>query len=129
MTKRPRPLSPHLSIYKPQITSVLSILHRISGVLNFFITLVLIWFVIIFANNLEGSYSIIKFLKGSTISMLILFVWSYAMCFHLMTGIRHLLWDAGFGFKIIHVYISGWLAVLSATVLWACIWLKVLMII
>ncbi|AIL65277.1 Succinate dehydrogenase cytochrome b556 subunit [Rickettsiales bacterium Ac37b] len=94
-----RPLSPHLSVYKIQITSALSILHRFSGIVLFVGALLITWWIIL------GVYSafnptLVKWTFFSTIlGKIMLCGWSFALFFHLFNGIRHLFWDAGFGFQ------------------------------
>lgn len=96
MTKvtSPRPLSPHLQIYKPQMTSAMSILHRISGFgLSLGLLLLTCWLYHA-AYNPEGLEGFYEF-TGSWFGMIFLFGWSVAFYYHLANGIRHLLWDAG----------------------------------
>jgi succinate dehydrogenase / fumarate reductase, cytochrome b subunit len=110
-----RPLSPHLQIYKPQITSVLSISHRVSGV---FLSLGLL-FVSIFMFFLafgKDSYSIWVFFSNSLLGELILFGWVFALLFHMFNGIRHLFWDYGLGLSLPVARLTG-IAVCFASVL------------
>jgi succinate dehydrogenase / fumarate reductase, cytochrome b subunit len=96
---RQRPLSPHLQIYRPQITSVLSITHRITGVALSVGTLLLTaWLVAAASGN--AAFSSVSAFIGSPIGMLLLFGWSVALFYHLANGIRHLFWDAGLGFDM-----------------------------
>ena len=107
---RERPISPHLQVYKPQITSVLSIFHRITGVaLTFGLILLVAW---IFTLSLGEEYFefFVMFIK-SWFGVLILFGFTFALNYHLCNGIRHLFWDAGYGYEIETVHKSG-LAVL-----------------
>ncbi len=89
-----RPISPHLQIYKPQITSALSIFHRITGfVLSLGLVLFAIW---LYAAEYDAELlnSVHNF-AGSWIGMLLLFGWSFAFYYHMANGIRHLIWDSG----------------------------------
>ena len=107
---RERPISPHLQVYKPQITSVLSIFHRITGVaMTFGLILLVAW---IFTLSLGEEYFeyFVMFIK-SWFGLLILFGFTFALNYHLCNGIRHLFWDAGYGYEIETVHKSG-LAVL-----------------
>ena len=94
-----RPLSPHLQIYKPQITSVLSISHRISGI---FISLGLLCslFFLTFLSLGENYYSVWLLFSNSMIGELILFGWLLALIFHMLNGLRHLFWDIGIGLSL-----------------------------
>jgi succinate dehydrogenase / fumarate reductase cytochrome b subunit len=109
-----RPLSPHLQIYKPQLTSVLSISHRITGVALSVGTLLLVAWIAATAKG-PDTFAIVAGFLGSPIGLLLLFGWSVALFYHLANGIRHLFWDAGYGFEIETAYRSGWI-VLGATI-------------
>jgi succinate dehydrogenase / fumarate reductase cytochrome b subunit len=113
MISDPRPLSPHLQIYRWQLTSVLSILHRMTGIaLAIGAILLVSW--IGSASDGPESYSKMQWFLGSWIGLLLLFGWSIALFYHLCNGIRHLWWDTGHGLELKSVYASGW-AVLAAT--------------
>ena len=105
-----RPLSPHLTVYKPQITSVLSIFHRITGAgLSVGTVLVVVWLVSVAAGeNAFNNFN--NFLKNPLI-LLILIASLWALWYHFCTGLRHLYWDMGYGYNLRSVAISGWVAV------------------
>ena len=111
-----RPISPHLQVYRPQLTSVLSILHRITGVALAVGTILLVYWLIAAASGPEAFASAEAFF-GSWLGRILLFGWTFALYFHLSNGIRHLFWDAGFGFELKTVYASGWTVVALAAVL------------
>ena len=111
-----RPISPHLQVYKPQLTSVLSILHRITGVALAVGTILLVYWLIAAASGPE-AFASAEALIGSWLGRILLFGWTFALYFHLSNGIRHLFWDAGFGFELKTVYASGWTAVALAVAL------------
>lgn len=113
MSASQRPLSPHLQIYKPQLTSVLSILHRMTGVALAVGTLLLVWWLAAAAAG-PAAFATAQGFIGSWLGLLLLFGWSVALFYHLCNGIRHLAWDAGYGFELPQVYASG-RAVLIAT--------------
>jgi succinate dehydrogenase / fumarate reductase cytochrome b subunit len=113
MRTDPRPLSPHLQIYRPQLTSVLSITHRATGVALSVGTLLLVWWLVAAANG-PDSYDTVQRFLGSWIGLVLLFGWSLALFYHLCNGLRHLWWDTGRGLDLPSVYASGW-AVLAAT--------------
>lgn len=108
-----RPLSPHLQIYKPQITSVMSISHRISGVALAVGTLLLTYWLVAAAIG-PSAFATAQAVIGSPIGYLALFGWTVALFYHLCNGIRHLLWDAGWGFELPQVYRSGYIALGAA---------------
>jgi succinate dehydrogenase / fumarate reductase cytochrome b subunit len=115
MDRQNRPLSPHLQIYRPQVTSVLSLMHRITGLLLGIGTLLLVYWLVAIAAGPE-LYAETQAFLSSWFGQLLLLVWSFALFYHLCSGIRHLFWDAGWGFDMPTVYTSG-KAVLIATVL------------
>ena len=116
MSAERRPLSPHLKIYKPQLTSVLSISHRITGVGLAAGTLLLTWWLLAAAAGPEAFATVQGFL-GSWIGYVILFGFSYALMYHLCNGVRHLFWDAGRGFELPTVYKTGWAVVIGSAAL------------
>src|ERR1700741_74027 len=95
-----RPLSPHLQIYRPQLTSVLSILHRATGIALGVGTLLLVYWLIAVAAGAgaRAAYDVAQRLIGSWFGRLLLFGWTLAFFYHLANGVRHLAWDAGYGF-------------------------------
>jgi len=91
---RPRPLSPHLFIYKPIPTMVTSILHRITGGALYVGTLIVAWWITAAAGS-EAYYSFVSGIIGSWFGQLVLFGYTWALMFHMLGGIRHLVWDTG----------------------------------
>jgi len=116
-----RPLSPHLQVYKPQLTSVLSILHRITGVALAVGTLLLVWWLIA-ASVGPAYFDIVQGFIGSLVGRLLLFGWSFALFYHLCNGIRHLFWDIGWGFELPTVAASGWAVVIVSLALTGIAW-------
>ena len=114
MSTTSRPLSPHIQIYKPQLTSVLSILHRATGLFLCLGAPVFAWWVTALSLGPE-SYETVRAALGSWLGRLLLFAWTFSFSFHLCNGIRHLFWDAGVGFEIGTAYASG-KAVVAASV-------------
>lgn len=121
MAVRKRPLSPHLQIYRPQLTSVLSISHRITGAVLAAGFLVLVYWLNALASG-DAAYAAALALLGAWPVRLLLFVGTFAFFFHLANGIRHLWWDSGRGFEMSQVYASGWAVVVSAGVLTLLAW-------
>lgn len=125
MSTSNRPLSPHLQVYRWQITMTLSILHRISGVFLSIGSLVLAWWLVSVAVGGE-YYVFVNSLLAHPFALLLLFGWSAAFFYHLGNGVRHLLWDIGWGFEIPKTYFTGWSVVIftvaATAVSWYCIW-------
>jgi succinate dehydrogenase / fumarate reductase cytochrome b subunit len=90
-----RPLSPHLQIYRPMLTMMMSIVHRITGFANYFGTLLLAWWLISAAS--PNGYARFQWFAGSLIGRLILFGYTWSVIHHMLGGIRHLIWDTGRG--------------------------------
>ncbi|MBT8101028.1 MAG: succinate dehydrogenase, cytochrome b556 subunit [Gammaproteobacteria bacterium] len=115
MTNPDRPLSPHLSVYRWPITMTLSILHRATGVaLSLGLLAMTAW--LVSAAGGGESYGQFAELAGSWYGKVLLFGWAFAFFFHLANGVRHLVWDAGFGFEKHQANASAW-AVLIFTVI------------
>lgn len=121
MTAPNRPLSPHLQIYKPQLTSFLSICHRMAGI---WLTVGVLFLVCWLSSAATGpeSFARIQGFNASWFGRLLLFGWTLALFYHLCNGIRHLFWDAGKGFDIPTVNRSGILVVLGAGALTLIAW-------
>lgn len=120
-----RPLSPHLQVYKPQITSALSIFHRITGVGLAVGTLLLVWWLVAAASS-DGAYASVSGFIRSPIGWLLLFAWSIALWFHFCNGIRHLFWDFGQGFELTQVHASGRAVLVATGVLTLLTWFLVI---
>ena len=116
------PLSPHLQIYRWHISSLVSITHRISGIINL-IALILIFFWLLVLSFSENNYELFLLIINSFVGKFILigFVWS--MSFHLLSGIRHLAWDLGYGFEIKTANISGIIVIISSLIITIIFWL------
>ncbi len=120
-----RPLSPHLQIYRPQITSVLSILHRITGGLLSVSALLLAYWLLALAGG-EDSYATAQAVFSSWLGMLVLFLVTLAFCYHFCNGVRHLFWDAGKGFELASMQRSGIAVVIVSAVMAAGLWIVIL---
>jgi succinate dehydrogenase / fumarate reductase cytochrome b subunit len=121
MPKGKRPLSPHLQVYRPQLTSTLSIFHRITGVaLAAGMVLLVAW--LLAAGAGPGPFAVAQGLLGSWLGMVVLLGFSFALFFHLCNGVRHLFWDAGWGFELPQVYASGWSVVVVSILLTGAAW-------
>jgi succinate dehydrogenase / fumarate reductase, cytochrome b subunit len=122
MTPVERPLSPHLQIYKPQLTSVLSISHRACGLALAAGSIFLVWWLVAAASG-GGAFVAAQDFWGSGVGLVLLFCWTFALFFHLCNGIRHLAWDAGWGFELKEAYASGWTVVAASGVLTVVAWI------
>lgn len=94
--RHPRPLSPHLQIYRPMLTMMMSIAHRITGIALYAGTLLLAWYLIAAASGRQ-AFAIAAGFLGSWLGLLVLFGFTWALFHHLLGGIRHFIWDAGYG--------------------------------
>ena len=116
------PLSPHLQIYKWQISSLLSITHRIVGVINFFaITLICIWFALMLLG--ESNYQIIKIFLETFLGKFILIGITWSFSFQMLSEVRHLIMDLGYGFELQTTKITGLLVIFGSIVLTILIYL------
>jgi succinate dehydrogenase / fumarate reductase cytochrome b subunit len=116
-----RPLSPHLQVYRWTIPMALSILHRVSGVALYAGTLLLVWWIAATAAG-PDAYANAQLVVGSFLGRLVLFGFSLALVYHLLNGIRHLVWDTGRGFAIGTAKASGWLVLILSLVLTLAAW-------
>ena len=124
MSNSERPLSPHLQVYKPQMTSVMSILHRMTGAALALGTLLVIWWLVAAALG-EDAYNTARGFTDSTLGTVLLFGWSVALFYHLCNGIRHLFWDMGFLFELKNAFRAGWFVLFMTVVLTALVWCPV----
>lgn len=116
-----RPLSPHLQVYRPQLTSVLSISHRITGVLlSLGMALAVLWTLAVASG--PGAYQSLMQFLASVPGLVLLVVWTFALFFHLLNGIRHLIWDAGWLLDLRGAYASGWVVVIVSLILTIAVW-------
>lgn len=122
MANRERPLSPHLQVYRWQVQMVTSILHRGTGMVLVLGSLLIVWALLALAAGLQEWTQFSRFTR-SGLGFLILFGWSWAMAFHLINGIRHLVQDAGWGYRVESFIRSSWVSVVGSLVLTALIWL------
>lgn len=117
-----RPISPHLSIYRPLINMMMSILHRITGAALYFGMLGIAAWLLAAASGPE-AYATVSAVLGSIPGLVVLFGFTWALMHHLVGGIRHLIWDTGAGFDIPTVDILSWATILGALALTVLVWL------
>jgi len=122
MNDSKNPLSPHLQIYRWQISSLLSIAHRISAVINL-LALSLIFFWLILLSLGESNYELFLLIINSFFGKFILIGFTWSMSFHLLSGLRHLAWDLGYGFEIKTASISGIVVIVSSLIMTIIFWL------
>lgn len=127
MSSFQRPLSPHLQVYKPQISSVLSILHRLTGLFLALGGYVLVIWLSLLAFDTEGFVTLSSFF-GTLGGHLILGAWTAAFFYHFCNGVRHLFWDMGLGYGLATMTKSGWsvvaLTVILTTAVWVCVFIR-----
>ena len=117
-----RPLSPHIQIYKWHISSLVSISHRITGIINFFaITLICIWFALMLLG--ESNYQIIKIFLETFLGKFILIGITWSFSFQILSEIRHLFWDLGYGFELKTSNISGAIVIFGSFIMTVLIYI------
>lgn len=125
MAQSNRPLSPHLGIYRWQVSNTLSILHRLTGVMLSLGALAFTAWLVGIAAGPDSYFGVVGWL-GSPLGLLLLLAWTFSFFFHLCNGVRHLVWDAGYGFEIPQARATGYAAVGTAVLLTAALWAVVL---
>jgi len=116
-----RPLSPHLSIYRPQINMVMSIVHRLTGAALYFGTLLLAAWLIAAAMG-ERPFAVVNEILGHPLGRLVLLGYSWALIHHMLGGMRHLLWDTGRGLGLRAVDFLSWLTIVGSLSLTVALW-------
>ena len=110
------PLSPHLQIYKWQISSLLSITHRIVGLINIFaISLICFW--VLFLILGESNYENIKEFLNSYYGKFLIISLCWTFSFHILNEIRHITWDLGYGFDLKVAKVTGYLVLIGSFIL------------
>ena len=122
MANRPRPLSPHLTIYRWPLTMILSIMHRVTGAALSLGMIVFILWILTIAFSQNG-YNFFLSIMESRLGQLALFLWSFAFFLHFCNGIRHLYWDTGRGFDKDKVELSARLVIFGSVILTIFFWL------
>ncbi len=119
-----RPLSPHLSIYRPQLTSLMSIAHRITGAALAVGSGIIVWWLVALAAG-PRHYATAQSIITSPIGQIIMVGFTVALYYHLANGIRHLAWDAGYGLELPAVYKSGYAVIALVVILTGATWLPI----
>lgn len=116
-----RPLSPHLQIYRPQITSVLSIMNRVTGLAASAGTLLLVWWLAAAATGPQ-AFDRVQWFIGTPVGLFMLFGWTTSLFYHFFGGLRHLAWDAGWGYELDKTHMTGWAAIIATAVSTLAVW-------
>ena len=121
MTVSNRPLSPHLQIYRWPVSMMASMLHRASGMALTAGMLLLVWWIAALASGPDAFLAVQQFI-GSFIGRLLLFGWTWSLFFHLLNGLRHLVWDTGVGYEVQSVQRFAWIVLAGSIVLTLLVW-------
>ncbi len=118
---RARPLSPHLFIFRPYVNMVMSIMHRLTGTVNYLGSLLLaVW--LISAATGEAEFNQVSSLLASVPGLIVLFGLTWSVMHHMLGGMRHFIWDTGRGFDIPNIRLLSWGTLLGSVTLTALIW-------
>ena len=118
---QPRPLSPHLQIYRRQMTMVMSILHRITGAALYSGTLLLAWGLVATAWS-ESAYAAFETFVGSPLGRIVLLGYTWTLAHHLLGGLRHFIWDTGRGLERTGANAMAWGTLIGSILLTAMAW-------
>ena len=121
-----RPLSPHLQIYRPMLTMMMSIAHRLTGMALYLGALLVAGWLAAIASGPQ-SYALYQAVAGGIIGKIILIAFTWALLHHMLGGIRHLIWDTGLGFELPQVEwmarLTLGLSVLGTALVWILVWM------
>ena len=124
----PRPMSPHLSVYRLTVTMAMSIMHRITGAALVAGTLLLAWWLLALSTD-AGAYATVASVMNSIVGRLILFGFTWALLHHMLGGVRHFVWDAGYGFEHPAREILVWVSLVGGLVLTVIVWVVALLVV
>lgn len=116
-----RPLSPHLQIYRPMLTMMMSIAHRISGAANAAGFVLLAWWLVAIAAG-PDAYAQVSHLFSSTIGRIVLFLFTWSLVHHMLGGMRHLVWDTGRALDKTSIEVLAWATIIGSTLLTVLLW-------
>ena len=117
-----RPLSPHISIYRPTLTMMMSIVHRITGGALYLGTLLLVWWLSAAAAG-PNAYAAVQWVMETLVGRLILFGYTWALIHHMLGGIRHLIWDIGSGFDLPSVERGARMTLAASVIITVVLWI------
>ena len=116
-----RPLSPHLQIYRPMLTMMMSIAHRISGAANAVGFLLLAWWLVAISAG-PGPYAYVSSFFASLPGQVLLFLFSWSLIHHMLGGIRHLIWDTGYGLDLVTIEVFALATIVGSITLTVLLW-------
>ena len=116
-----RPLSPHLQIYQPMLTMMMSIVHRMTGMALYFGSLLLAWWLIAAATG-PDYFEFVNGLAGTLIGKMVLFGYTWALIHHMLGGVRHFIWDTGHGFELPTIELMARASLAASLVLTVLVW-------
>ncbi len=122
MSNSKHPTSPHLQIYRLPLTALLSITHRITGVILAFGSIVLVWILAAAANSAEDYQTMLPHLQA-WYGQIFTLAFIFALYLHFCNGVRHLFWDAGYGFELETVDLTAKIAIAVAVIMTVATWL------
>ncbi len=117
----PKPMSPHLSIFRPYVNMVLSIMHRITGVINYWGSLLLAAWLVSAAMG-EQYFNAVSSFMGSPVGLIVLVGFTWTLMHHMLGGIRHFIWDTGYGFSLPLVRALSWATLFGSVTLTGILW-------
>lgn len=117
-----RPLSPHLQIYSPMLTMMMSIVHRVTGAALYFGSLLLVWWLLAAAMG-PSAYETFTTVAGSIFGQIILFGFTWALLHHMLGGFRHFIWDTGRGFELPQVEMMARAGLAGSLILTVLVWI------
>ncbi|MFY9641969.1 MAG: succinate dehydrogenase, cytochrome b556 subunit [Rhodomicrobium sp.] len=120
-----RPLSPHLSIFRPYINMTMSVLHRVTGTANYSGTVLLAAWLIAAATS-DAWFNALSSFLASPIGLIVLFGYTWSVMHHMLGGIRHFIWDTIHGFELVNVRLLSWLTIFGSLTLTGLIWMTAL---
>ncbi len=121
MSQANRPLSPHLQVYKPMLSMMMSIAHRITGAALFFGIILLVWWLVAAAWS-DAAFDMAQGFFGHWFGQLVMLGFTWALIHHLLGGIRHFIWDTGKGFELATVEMLVCANLIGSMVVTALIW-------
>lgn len=121
---RPRPLSPHLQVYRPPINMVMSIVHRITGAALYFGSALLAWWLLAAATG-PDAFAFVNGWLATPLGLVVIIGFTWALIHHMLGGLRHFIWDTGAGFDIPTVNLLSWGTIVLSVLLTAALWLYI----
>ena len=124
--RRPRPLSPHLSVYRPIVTMVMSIMHRITGMMNIAGLVLVVGYITALAMG-QDTYALASAVYGSWLGRIVLVTFTWSLLHHMLGGVRHAIWDLGHAFGDVRYQLS-WLTAIGSVSLTIILWMVIVVL-